>query len=368
MYVPRVGASTIVEIRAEPWNIALTEPFGIATGAQHEAANVLVTVVLDDGTVGLGEAAPFPAVNGETQSDALSAIARAASATRGADASRFRHLSAAIREATEASPSARAAIESAALDAVTRKGGMSLWRFFGGAEERLETDITIVTGDQEHAGRSAAVATERGFRTLKVKVGGGSLDLDVERILAIVAAAPSARLILDANGAFSAEEAIELVERVGAERIALFEQPTGESDLEGMHTVRRRTRVLVAADESARSVEDVTRLAMERAADVVNVKITKTGLVEACDIIAAARGFSLDLMIGGMVETPLAMSVSACLSAGQGGFRFVDLDTPLFMKYLPTQGGYRQEGPLLDVSHIDRGHGVSVMTRGPTIL
>lgn len=358
-----MGSSTIVEVRAEPWTVALTEPFGIATGAQNEAANVLVRVVLEDGTVGLGEAAPFPAVNGETQADALSALGDAADAIRGKDATRFRYLSGAIREATASSPSARCAIESAALDALTRRGGLSLWRFFGGAEERLETDITIVTGDIEHARRSAALAAQRGFRTLKVKVGGAPLDIDVERLAAVVAAAPDARLVLDANGALSADQAIELVDRVGAERIALFEQPTAESDFEGMHAVRRRTRVLVAADESARTVEDVTRLAMERAADVVNVKITKTGVAGACDIIAMARGFSLDLMIGGMVETPLAMSVSACLAAGQGGFRFVDLDTPLFMKDLPTEGGYRQEGPVLDVSHIERGHGVSIVTR-----
>lgn len=363
MYRLPVGSSTIVEVRAEPWNVALTEPFGIATGTQHEAENVLVRVVLDDGTVGIGEAAPFPAVNGETQADALSSIARAKDAMRGKDATRFRYLSAAIREATESSPSARCALESAALDAIARRAGMSLWRLFGGAEERLETDITIVTGDADHARRSAASASQRGFRTLKVKVGGGPIDRDVERLAAIVDAAPDARLVLDANGALSADQAIELVERVGPERIALFEQPTAANDLEGMHAVRRRTRVLVAADESARTPEDVTRLAMERAADVVNVKITKTGVAGACDIIALARGFSLDLMIGGMVETPLAMSVSACLAAGQGGFRFVDLDTPLFMKDLPTEGGYRQEGPILDVSHIERGHGVSVVTR-----
>lgn len=363
MYPSRVGSSTIVEVRSEPWNVALTEPFGIATGAQHEAQNVLVHIVLDDGTMGIGEAAPFPAVNGETQADALSAVARAGDAVRGKDATRFRHVSAAIREATESSPSARCALESAALDAITRRAGMSLWHFFGGAEEQLETDITIVTGDAEHARRSAVLATERGFRILKVKVGAGPLEMDVERLAAIVSVVPQARLILDANGALSADQAIELVERVGAERIALFEQPTAGGDFEGMHAVRRRTRVLVAADEGARSAEDVTRLAMERAADVVNVKITKTGVAEAYDIIATARGFALDLMIGGMVETPLAMSVSACLAAGQGGFRFVDLDTPLFMKNPPTEGGYRQEGPILDVSHIDRGHGVSIVTR-----
>lgn len=360
MYAAGVGAMLIADVRAEPWNIALTEPFGIATGAQLEARNVLVRVVLADGTVGLGEAAPFPAVNGETQEDALRATRDLAPSLVGQDASRHRWIASLIREGTASSPSARAALESAVLDAVLRQSRLSLWRFFGGAEESLETDITIVTGDAEHARSSAARAVLEGFRTLKIKVGGGELDLDVARLSAITEVAPDARLVLDANGSLSVDQAVELVERVGAPRIALFEQPTAAGDLEGMRAVRRRTRVKVAADESARSAGDIAQLALERAADVVNVKITKTGIAEACDIIAAARSFSLELMIGGMVESPLAMSVSACLAAGTGGFAFVDLDTPLFMRDLPTRGGYVQQGARLSVSHIVSGHGVSM--------
>jgi len=154
------------------------------------------------------------------------------------------------------------------------------------------------------------------------------------------------------------------VERVGAEKVALFEQPTRPDDLDGMRSFRKRTRVLLAADESARSPADVAVLAAHRAADVINVKISKCSVVDAADMIAAARAFQLGLMIGGMVETPLAMTVSACLAAGYGGFEFVDLDTPLFMKDLPTRGGFRQKGPHLDLSHIVSGHGIEVTRRG----
>ena len=103
-----------------------------------------------------------------------------------------------------------------------------------------------------------------------------------------------------------------------------------------------------------------------RAADVVNVKITKSGVAEACDMCAAARAAGLGLMIGGMVETPLAMTVSACLAAGQGGFAFVDLDTPFFMKRLPTTGVWGGAGgrkPIIDVARIEAGHGVEISER-----
>jgi len=361
--VSSVAETSIVEVRAEPWNIALTEPFGIATGAQAVAANVLVTVRLSDRTVGYGEAAPFPAVNGETQEQALAAIRAVTPALVGTDAARWRRVAAQLREGAEASPSARAGVEMAVLDALTRHAGMSLLSFFGGAEDTLETDITVVTGSPEHARDAARRATQDGFRTLKVKVGGAPLAHDVERLRAIVEAAPDTRLVLDANGSLTADEAVELVSHIGAERVALFEQPTPAKDLEGLRSVRRRTRVLVAADESARSAADVAELATHRAADVVNVKITKCGITEAMDIVAAARGYRLGLMIGGMVETPLAMTVSACLAAGSGGFDFVDLDTPLFMKDLPTQGGWEQTGPRIRLSSILAGHGVTPLER-----
>lgn len=362
----------VVQVEARPWNVELVEPFGIATGAQHVAENVLVTLTLDDGTTGLGEAAPFPAVNGETQEDALEAVATARSALAGEDAGAWRKLAAAVREAIPGVPSARAGIESALLDALCRHHGLSLWRWFGGTETRLVTDVTIPTGSPDQARAAAARRRGEGFSTLKVKVGGATLDHDAARLKAILDAAPNASLVLDANAALAAEEAIELVRGLGpeAERVVLFEQPTAQTDLDGMRRVREALRVPVAADESARAASDVAALARIEAADVVNLKITKSGLVEALDMAAAARASGLGLMIGGMVETKLAMTVSACLAAGLGGFDHVDLDTPLFMKQTPappTTGGFRQSGARLDIDVDARGHGVAVLEASATV-
>lgn len=358
--------ATVTSVRARPWNIDLTEPFGIATGAQFVAENVLVEVHLADGTRGLGEAAPFPAVNGETQAQALSAVERAAAGLVGKDARRWRRLAAELREVTEDATSALAGLETALLDASLVRAGVSLWTFFGGAEGALETDITIVTGTPDRAREAARKADEAGFRTLKIKVGGASLAHDVERIEAVVRTAPRARLVLDANGALTPDDAVALVDHIGMTRIALFEQPTAPDDYDGLRMVRERTGVPVAADESARCAADVVKLARAGAADVVNLKIMKSGIVEACDMCAAARGAGLGLMIGGMVETPLAMTVSACLAAGQGGFSFVDLDTPFFMKELPTSGSWGSGGgrtSIIALEHITAGHGVEIKTR-----
>jgi len=65
------------------------------------------------------------------------------------------------------------------------------------------------------------------------------------------------------------------------------------------------------------------------------------------------------LMIGGMVESKLAMTVSACLAAGMGGFAHVDLDTPWFMKDAPIHGGWLERGATLRLDQIAAGHGVT---------
>lgn len=354
--------TTIRQLTFTPLDIPLIQAFGIATGAQVVASNVLVRIVLDDGTVGLGEAAPFPAVNGETQEQVLRELPLANEALSGVDAERYRTTSCLLREVIGKTPSALAAVETALFDAICRRHGTPLWKFFGGAESALVTDITIPTGDEEQAGRDAARAARDGFATLKIKVGGVPFETDIQRLRAICLAAPETLLILDANASLSADEAIALLESMGStrHRVTLFEQPTARRDLAGLRRVRERGQVSVAADESASSVADVVRIAKEAAADVINVKITKSGVVEAWDMVLTARALGLGVMVGGMVESELCMTTSACLAAGLGGFRYVDLDTPLFMGVRPLRGGFTQEGPHLRLGEF-LGHGVDFL-------
>jgi L-Ala-D/L-Glu epimerase len=323
---------------------------------------VLVTVRLSDGSFGIGEAAPFSAVNGETQGAVLSALSSARTALTGLDAERWRRAAAVAEEALSVTPTARAGFESALLDALCRRRQYSLWSFFGGAEPSLLSDMTIPTGSVEQAALAAARAIRAGFSTLKVKVGGVLFDHDRARLLSIVRAAPDAKLVLDANASLSAEAALELVAALGParSRVVLFEQPTGKFDLDGLRKVREHGGVPVAADESACSAADVLGLISARAVDVINIKLMKSGIVEALAMIAVARAAGLGLMIGGMVESKLAMTVSACLAAGTGGFAHADLDTPWFMKNAPTDGGWVEHGATLSVDQIVSGHGVIV--------
>jgi L-Ala-D/L-Glu epimerase len=286
--VPRIQHLTF-----RPFDVELTEPFGIASGAQLVARNLLVEVGLDDGTLGIGEAAPFPAVNGETREDAERVLSDGRERLLGLEAATWRAAASRAAQILATAPSALCAFETALLDALTRSLGLSLFAFFGGAKPELITDITLTTGSAEQAATQAARAYQRGFRTLKVKVGGVPLTQDLERLARAASVAPDAALVLDANASLRPDEAIRLVRALGAlrERVVLFEQPTAPSDLAGLRAVRE-AGIRVAADESARSIADVERLIDEQAADVINVKIMKTGVVAALDMALAPRGSS----------------------------------------------------------------------------
>lgn len=353
--------TTIRSLTVQKLNIPLHSPFGIAGGAQDVAQNLLVTVELTGGTRGYGEAAPFPAYNGETQASAHAAIERVRVEIEGADVHEWRRVAATLAKSIGEVGSARCAIETAVLDALTRHCGMPLWAFFGGVGTRLETDMTITTGTADQAATDAQAIVNRGIRTIKIKIGSGDLALDIARIAAVARVTRTAPLILDGNSAFSADEALQLLAALNEQDIhpVLFEQPVARDDIDGMRQVAMWGNVPVAADESATSAAAVRRLALERAAHVINIKLMKAGIVEALDIAAICRAARLRLMIGGNVESILAMTTSACFAAGQGGFHYVDLDTPMFLAENPFDGGFVQTGAALDLSGITAGHGVT---------
>lgn len=354
--------TTVVSLEARPLDLPLREPFAVAGGAPDTARNVLVRLTLADGSVGIGEAAPFTTVSGETQESAIAAVAASRSLLIGQDARALRRLSLGLGELLAEEAAARSALEQALLDALLRHHHMPMWAYFGGHGTELDTDITITAGDRVHAGRAAAPAAGQGFGTLKVKVGASSPAEDAERLREIREAAPNLPLVLDANGGYSAEQALELLELLAAQglRVSLFEQPVHRSDTLGLLAVARRSKVPICADESARTAADLRWLITSGAVQAVNLKIMKSGLFETVAMYHLARSAGLELMIGGMIESVLAMTVSAHLAAGLGGFSYVDLDTPLFIASHPFQGGFDQQGARLRVGHIASGHGVSV--------
>lgn len=354
------AGSIITRLRVFPLNVPLKEPFAIATGAKSSANNALVTLELAGGVIGCGEGAP-PADSAENSSAAaLSALRHAGNFLLGRD---IRDLRSLLEEIDSNFPqrdgSARAALGMAAADAWARELKIPLRLLFGGAEERIFSDVTVTIVEPRRAQAAARGILRMGIRTIKIKVGK-DVAQDFERVFAVASISRGLRLILDANQGYEPRQSLVLLDLLKKRGIrpALFEQPAAKDDWEGLKDVHRLGKIRVAADESVATRTEALKMARLKAAQVVNIKLMKSGLLEAWDIALICRAAGLGLMIGGMVESPLAMGCSAHFAAGLGGFEFVDLDTPLWFKRNPMRGMTLGHGGLYDLSRIRAGIGV----------
>ncbi len=140
---------------------------------------------------------------------------------------------------------------------------------------------------------------------------------------------------------------------------ALLEQWLPKDDLEGMRSLGAESGWTVAADESVTTAADARRGARGRAASVINVKLMKAGVAEALEVVSIAREAGIGLMIGGNIESILAMTMSACLARRASGALTTPTWTrPFSWPRIPFEGGYALEGGRISVAHIAAGHGV----------
>ncbi|MDA0738810.1 MAG: dipeptide epimerase [Nitrospirae bacterium] len=341
--------TTVTRIQLWTLDIPTTDPFVVATGKLSAAQNIIAKVTLQDGSVGFGEIAPFTDLTGETVEDSFATAQTLATSLLGTSVSHYRQSAQQLQDQAPRFPATRCGIETALLDAFCRSANMPLWALWGGADVReRETDITIPICDRERTLALAREWYEQGFRLFKMKVGH-DVDEDIRRIEIIHKQFPDVTFLVDPNQGFTRDTAATFIEGVGKVGgiIELLEQPLPKDDLEGSAWLRQTYHIPIAADESVRSVTDAQRVIEHQAADFINLKITKSGVMETLNIATLAKSSSIKLMIGGMVETRVAMGCSFALVLGVGGIEYLDLDTPLLLNQDPVEGGFAYCGSRL---------------------
>lgn len=348
----------IAAVRAVSLEAPLVDPFLIANARLDRVHNVHVQVRLESGHVGHGEIATLVPLTAESQLDAERAVRQVADGLVGRDAADGAALAELLGDWLPAFAATRAGLEEAAWDAVARAEGVPLWRRFGETLHPVVTDVTLPIVEPERARQLATQWREKGFQTLKVKVGAG-LSEDLQRIAAVVGGHPRAGLVLDANEGWSVADtlgAVRATRRLGA-RIVLVEQPVPRGDWDALARLHRDAGVLVCADEAVRTVDDVRRIGREKLAGAINVKLAKSGVAGVVELVGAARAHGLQVMIGAMVETRIGTGFGAHLAAGLGGFVNVDLDTSLLLAADPVRGGTPLDGSRWDVGSVTAGQG-----------
>lgn len=338
----------IVSVSARPWTLPLVSPFVIAARTATEARNVRIEVLAEDGLAGLGASAPVGYVTGESVESVLDALNSVGPELVGLSVERLGPLLARANTLLAEAPAARAGLEIALYDLWAKAHRLLLWQHFGGSLDRVTTDVTIPLVSDAEASELAAAAWADGFRSLKIKVGDpAGPDADLARIEAVTQAVPQVRLRIDANQAFTPDAAVTFADaltKTGA-AIDLLEQPVDKSDVAGLKYVRDRTALPVFADESARSIAEVLALLQEGAVDGINVKLMKSGISGALQIITLTKAFGKKLMLGCMLETGVGIAAAAQIAAGTGAFDFLDLDSHRLLQQVPgLTCGYQVRG------------------------
>ena len=334
----------ISRIQLAMLRVPLKTPFKTALRTVEAVEDVVVIITTDTGHVGYGEAPATAVITGDTHGSIIEAIRRVIGPRIiGQEVANLNRLTRLVQGAMENNFSAKAAVEIALYDLWGQLYDAPLYKLLGGGDPVVTTDITISVDYIDKMVADSLAAVDRGFESLKIKVGK-DMGVDIERVKAIHAAVEGRALLrLDANQGWTAKQAVtamHALEDAGV-HLELLEQPVRAKDIEGLKYVTERVNAPVMADESVFGPAEVIDLIKRRAADIINIKLMKTGgLSNAIRIADIASLYGVECMIGCMIESSISVAAAVHLAVAKADvITKVDLDGPSLCQFDPVDGG-----------------------------
>lgn len=333
----------ITKIRIGEISVPLRTPFKTALRTVDSVEDIIVEIHTDTGNVGFGDAPPTGAVTGHTRGAIIGALKEhITKSIVGLDIGNFEEIMLRLNRCIIGNTSAKAAVDIALYDLYGQLYQAPLYQLLGGYRKEIITDITISVNSPEEMAGDSIHAVKRGFETLKIKVGKDART-DLERMKAIRnAVGYDVKLRIDANQGWKPKEAVQALlkmEDAGLD-IEFVEQPVEAHDIEGMKFVTDHVSIPVLADESVFSPQDALTILQRRAADLINIKLMKTGgLYNALKICSIAETYGVECMIGCMLEAKVSVNAAVHLAAAKRIITKIDLDGPVLCREDPVEGG-----------------------------
>jgi len=329
----------ITAITTKVEKIPLRTPFVTALRRVEDVESVRVIIHTDSCHIGLGSAPATKAITGENLKSIVKSINKSYAPQLIGQTFELQTLLEILHNNAHNS-SAKAAVDMALYDLASLQKSQNIVGYLNAKALPIESAITISLNEPQLMAQDSLEAYERGFKILKIKLGGGD-GLDVERMIAIRESVPHAKLLVDANQAWRVEESLNIIKSLYPLQIELIEQPVIGSDLKGLQRITQESQIPILADEAVFNLEDAKKVIEMRAADLINIKLMKCGgISKAIEIIEYCDAHGVKCMMGSMIEGPISINLTAQLvMAYHESFAYVDLDSPLLYKKIPTGGG-----------------------------
>lgn len=318
----------ITNIIAEKIGLDLKKPIKVAIGCISTVDTVIVKIETDLGISGFGEGSGLTFVTGENSDTILVILQLFKKELIGLNPFSIGYIHGVMDRIIERNTSAKAAIDIALYDIMAKYCKLPLYKFLGGVERIIDTDVTLGIEKPELMAIEAKERIQEGFSKLKIKCG---LDLkhDIEAIKCIrdeIGAEP--HLKVDANQGYTSNEAIEFMRKTKEFSIEYVEQPTRHDDIESLAHIKEQGLLPVMADESLKIPQDAIELIRRNAADLFNIKLMKCGgIYRAIQINEIGEAVNIKAMIGCMVESSVSISAAAHLMMACPNIVYGDLDS-----------------------------------------
>ncbi len=336
-------------------SLPLKVPFKTALRTVTHVNDLVLIIETDTGHRGYGEAPATAVITGDLLGSMRAALALIAPRLMGRDLLDFNALLATVHQSVVHHTSLKAALEIALYDLRAQQFGVPLYQLLGGGTPRIKTDVTISVNDSVTMVQDCLRAVDQGFDALKVKVGGRTWREDVDSTLAIYrAVGPQVALRLDANQGWTPKQAVQVIQALEAAGVALefVEQPVKADDVAGLKFVTDHTLTPILADEAVFSVTDAVHILATQSADIINIKLMKTGgISQAIEVANLTRRHHRTCMVGCMLESGISVTAAAHFAVAHADVvTLIDLDGPQLCNGTAIDGGLTMEGPWIRLS------------------
>lgn len=326
-------------------------PFTIATGTMTHAQNVFIRVHTDAGFYGVGECSAFPMIVGETQDTCLVMAKEFARLWKGKDALDIPARLQQLHDFTAGNSTIKSAFDIALYDIAAKNAGLPLYKFLVGAKRHVESDITIGIAEPSEMAQKALEFKKSGATILKVKLGKEAKS-DVERIKKIrEGVGNEMKIRVDANQGWSFDDAVYTLQNISKYDIEFCEQPMRTWYDDRLPELKKLSPVKIMADESVFNHHDARKQIESSSCHYINIKFSKSGGInEAKKIHDVSAEKGIHCMMGGMLESRIALSAKLHFVYASPNIKFYDMDTCMLGHLVdPCIGGVKYNGYFLNI-------------------